>query len=76
MTCVPSTVVLRHHDADAVLIRIRMPVVVAMVTMTRSRSPVVESTIQGYLYANLASLGCIVHLVSLKFIRLICFRTF
>jgi hypothetical protein len=37
-----------------------MPVVAAMVRMTMSRSPVVESTIQGYLYANLASLGCIV----------------
>jgi hypothetical protein len=46
-----------------VSIRIRMPVVAAMVRMTTSRSPVVESTVQGYFYANLASLGCIVHFI-------------
>jgi len=46
-----------------------MPVVAAMVMMTTSRSSVVESAIQGYVYANLASLGCIVHfiLASLKY---------
>ena len=46
-----------------VSIRIRMPVVAAMVRMTRSRFPVVDPTIQGYFYANLVSLGCIVHFV-------------
>jgi len=36
-----------------VSIRIRIPVAVAVVRMTRSRSFILESTIQGYLYANL-----------------------
>lgn len=47
-----------------------MPVVAAMVKMTRSRSPVVEWTIQGYFYANLGGSTAlsILSWLSLKFL--------
>jgi hypothetical protein len=55
MTCVPSTIVLWRHDTDASVNQNK--------NAGSGGDGEDDPTIQGYFYANLVSLGCIVHFV-------------